>query len=282
MFREAARRLGHDAGQAAVTLDLEALGTHVEVTRAVRTVYGTDLSGATGIIHPTAVWRRSGGDLLTINLSADTPPSRHDRFVLNLARARADAILTTGKVLREEPSVTPLLIGSADQVAPLLDWRRVVLGKEGYPLALVLTSGRSLDLDHPFFRSPIPAIVFTGHDAASDIMPAALERSIEVVSHAAPSVTAAVAFLQKETGIGTVAIEAGPSTSLQLYRPSLLVDELLLSEFLGPALPRSVQGGAFLEPAAIEVAFPFRSEPYSVEEPSGPWRFRRWTRQPAA
>ncbi len=282
MFRESARQLGHDAGQAAVTLDLEALGTHAGVTRAVRTVYDTDLSCAAGIIHATAVWCRPGGGILTLNINADTPPSGHDKFVLNLARARADAILTTGKVLREEPSVTPFLIGSADQLAPLLDWRRVALGKEGHPLALVLTSGRSLDLDHPFFRSPIPAIVFTGHYAASDIMPAALERSIEVVSHAAPSITAAVAFLQKETASGTVAIEAGPSTSLQLYHPPLMVDELLLSEFLGPALPRSVQGASFLEPAAIEEAFPFQSEPYSVEEPSGPWRFQRWTRQPAA
>ena len=265
-----------------MTLDLKALGTHADVTRAVRTIYGTDLSGATGIIHATALWLRPDGGLLTLNINTDTPPSRHDRFVLNLARARADAIVTTGKVLREEPSVTPLLIGPDHEVSPLVDWRRVVLGKAGHPLALVLTSGRSLDLDHPFFRTPNPAIVFTGHDAASNMMPAALERSIEVVSHAAPSITAAVAFLQKETASGTVAIEAGPSTSLQLYRPSLMVDELLLSEFLGPALPRSVQGASFLEPAAIEVAFPFRSEPYSVEEASGPWRFRRWTRQPAA
>ena len=264
-----------------MTLDLEALGTHADVTRAVRTVYGTDLSSATGVIHATAVWRRSGGGLITLNINAETPPSRLDRFVLNLARARADAILTTGKVLREEPSVTPSLIGTHEEAAPLVDWRRVVLGKEGPPLALVLTSGRSLDLDHPFFRSPSPAIVFTSHHAASDMMRAALERSIEVVSHSAPSITSAVVFLQKETGSRTVAIEAGPSTSLQLYRPSLVVDELLLSEFLGPTVPRSVEGALFLEPAAIEAAFPFRSDPYAVDEPSGPWRFRRWTRQPA-
>lgn len=263
-----------------MTIDLDALGSHLDVTRAVAEVYGTDLSGAAGVIHATAVWRRPGGGLVTLNINGDTPPSPHDRFVLNLTRARADAILTTGKVLREEPSVTPLLIGSDDEVAPLLDWRRVVLGKEEHPRALVLTSGRSLDLDHPFFRSPIPAIVFTGHDAASAMMPAALERSIEVVGHTAPSITAAVAFLQK-TGSGTVAIEAGPSTSLQMYRPSMAVDELLLSEFLGPAIPRSVQGAPFLEPAAIEAAFPGRSGPYAVEEPSGPWQFRRWTRQPS-
>jgi riboflavin biosynthesis pyrimidine reductase len=260
-----------------VTLALELLGDHADVTRAVRTVYGRDISGATGIIHATAVWRSPEGSLATLNINADTPPSRLDRFVLNLARARADAIITTGKVLREEPSVTPLLIGSLDEVAPLVDWRREVLGKEGHPLALVLTSGRSLDLDHPFFRSPIQAIVFTSHDAASDIMPAAQERSIEVVSHPTPSIIAAATFLQKEMDSSTVAIEAGSSTSLQLYRPSLVVDELLLSEFLGPALPPSVKGAPFLGPASIEEAFPGRSEPYEVVEPSGPWRFRRWT-----
>ena len=264
-----------------MTLDWQALDDHADVTRAVRAVYGTDLSSATGVIHATAVWRSPGARLVTLNINPDTPPSRHDRFILNLARARADAILTTGKVLREEPSVTPLLIGSPDEVAPLADWRRVALGKEGHPLALVLTSGRSLDLDHPFFRGPTPTIVFTGHDAASKVMPAALERSIEVVSHDAPSITAAVAFLQGELDCSTVAIEAGPSTSLQLYRPSLTVDELLLSVYLGPAIPRSVRGSRFLEPATIEAMFPNRSEPYTVEEPSGPWCFRRWTRQPS-
>ena len=95
-----------------------------------------------------------------------------------------------------------------------------------------------------------------------------------------PSITAAVAFLQKEMGSDTVAIEAGPSTSLQLYRPSLTVDELLLSEFLGPTLPPLVKGAPFLDPEAIERAFPGRSEPYAVEEPSGLWWFRRWTRRP--
>jgi riboflavin biosynthesis pyrimidine reductase len=262
-----------------VTFDLELLDSHADVSRAVRTLYGSDLSGAAGIIHATAVWRSPSGDLVTLKINADTPPSRHDRFVLNLARARADAILTTGRVLREEPSVTPLLMGSHDEVAPLVDWRRVVLGKRSLPMALVLTSGRSLDLDHPFFRGPVPATVFTSHDAASEIMPAALERSIEVVSHATPSITAAVAFLRKEMGSVTLAIEAGPSTSLQLYRPSLAIDELLLSEFIGPTIPPSVKGAPFLDPGAIEQAFPNRSEPYAVEEPSGPWRFRRWTRQ---
>ncbi len=269
------------AGQVVVTIDFELLGNHADVTQAVRAVYRSDISGATGIIHATAVWRSPDGGLATLNINADTPLSRHDRFVLNLTRARADAILTTGKVLREEPSVTPSLIGSGDEVAPLLDWRRVVLGKQGHPLALVLTSGRALDLDHPFFRSPIQVIVFTSHDAAAEIMPAAIERSIDVVSHATPSITAAVAFLHKEMGNATIAIEAGPSTSLQLYRPSLVVDELLLSEFLGPALPPSVKGAPFLGPASIEEAFPGRSEPYEVVEPSGPWRFRRWTRQPS-
>jgi riboflavin biosynthesis pyrimidine reductase len=157
----------------------------------------------------------------------------------------------------------------------------VVLGKQGHPLALVLTSGRALDLDHPFFRSPIQVIVFTSHDAAAEIMPAAIERSIDVVSYDAPSITAAVEFLQKEMGSGTVAIEAGPSTSRQLYSPSLMIDELLLSEFMGPTMPRSVKGAPFLNPGAIEEVFPWRSEPYEVEEPSGPWQFRRWTRESA-
>lgn len=264
-----------------MTLDPDGFGTHLDVERAVLEVYGTDLLAATGVIHATAVWHSPDERLVTLNINSDTPPSRHDRFILNLARARADAILTTGKILRDEPSVTASLIGSSDEVAPVADWRRVSLGKKEPPVALVLTSGRSLDLDHPFFHSPVPAIIFTSHHTASRIMTAALERSIEVVSHETPSITAAVAFLRKEAGSDTVAIEAGSSSSLQLYRPSLAVDELLMSEFLGPVLPPSVKGAPFLRTAVIEALFSRRSEPYVVEEPSGPWRFWRWTRCPA-
>lgn len=265
-----------------MTLDLDTLCSHLDVARAANDVYGTDLASARGILHASAVWRSPDGGLFNLNINVDTPPSRHDRFVLNLARARADVIITTGKVLREEPSVTPTLIGSPEEVAPLVEWRRLSLDLEELPMALVLTSGRSLDLDHPFFHSPVPVTVFTGKEAASGIIPEALERSIDVVGHAAPSIAAAVEFVRQELGCTTVAIEAGPSTSLQLYRPALMVDELLLSQFLGPVLPQSVQGIPFLDSVAIEAAFPVSSKPYLVDEPSGPWLFRRWTRRPVA
>jgi len=269
---------GAPPGRLTLSLDLSAIQDADAVALALQELYGVPIGADVGVIHPTAVWGIPGGDgYVTININEDSPKSLHDRFVLNSARARADAILTTGKILREESALEPGLIGSASETAPILAWRGEILGKPEAPLAMVLTSGRGLDLSHPFFQNP-GTIVFTNHTTAEQIMMEALERSVDVVSHPHPSVTTALEYLREEAGCGTVSIEAGPSTSRTLYHPDVIVDELLLSVFHGSSLPRSVRGGDFLSPVEIEGLFLNRSPTFEVRESSGRWSFQRWTR----
>ncbi len=249
-----------------------------DIPPVIRTMHGTDLPLDAGVIHPTAVWQAPDDRYVTLRLNAETPPSRHDRFALNLSRARADALITTGKILREEPGLHTDLIGSGPERDALLAWRREILGRTEPPIVLVLTSGKGLDLGHPVFHGWAEPVVFTNHDAAEALIPEALERSVEVVSHAAPSVHEAVVYLHDALECRTVSIEAGPSTSLSLYHPSLEVDELLLSVYRGSTLADSVHGPAFLSAAEIRSAFSHASAPYLVEEPSGPWCFQRLTR----
>ena len=258
-------------------VDFDSIRQASDVARVVRQIYGTDLPLDAGVIHPTAVWQAPNDDYLTLKLNAETPSSRHDRFMLNLARARADALLTTGKILRDEPALVTDLLGDGPERGPLSAWRREVLGRTKPPIVLVLTSGRDLDLDHPVFRGWAEPVLFTTHAAAEDLFPAALSRSIEVVSHESPSVHEALRHLRDVLECRTVSIEAGPTTSRLLYRPPARVDELLLSVYRGSALAESVQGPAFLSPLDIRTTFGHESTPYRIEDPSGPWSFQRLT-----
>ena len=94
-----------------ITIDFDAVRQASDVPPVIRTMYGTDLPLDGGVIHPTAQWRAPDDRYVTLRLNADTPTSRHDRFALNLSRARADALITTGKILREEPGLDTDLIG---------------------------------------------------------------------------------------------------------------------------------------------------------------------------
>ena len=257
-----------------MTLDFAGMKTPGHVSAAVRQLYGTDLPVAGGVIHPTAVWQAPDGRFLTLRINADTPRSRHDRFALNLCRARADALVTTGRILREESLLSPDLLGDGPEVRALAAWRREVMGRPDQPLALVLTSGRGLDLDHPFFHAAATPIILTGHEAAESLMPGALARSIEIVDRDRPSIYSALDYLRNEAACRTVTIEAGPSTSRSLYRPVLEVDELLLSVYRSPGLPQSVAGGEFLPSSELQDLFPTRSQPFPVSDP-GPWVLQR-------
>ena len=260
-----------------MSLDLDAIRDAPAVAAALEALFPGLADAPGGVIHPTAVWRRPQGRHVTIKITPDAPKSRHDRFVLNAARARADAIVTTGKNLREEPDLTAGLLGPPQETGPIIAWRQTVLRKPEPALIVVLTSGRDIDFAHPIFEGS-RTVVFTGHDGGERLHRDALERGVEMATDAKPSIHRVVEFLRAEVGADVVSIEAGPSTSLELYRPAVVVDELLLSVFEGADLPPAVRGPDFLPVAKIEGAFT-PSPPYRVNEPSGPWSFQRWVRR---
>ena len=230
-----------------------------------------------GVIHVTAVWRAPAGPPRVLRIGPDTPRSDTDFLVLNAARARADAIVTSGRVLREEPDVTHALQGPAGAVRELTRWRRELHGGDAPPLSAVLSSGRDLDLDHPLLCSG-HALLFVPEDAARGLRDAASGRALQVIGHPAPDVRALVGWLRAERGARTISIEAGPSTARELYAPPLAVDELLLSVFEGDELPEEVAGPAFLPLAELARLLPSSSPPVRVAEPSGAWSFTRLRR----
>lgn len=210
--------------------------------KRIRALYGDDLLSSAGALHVTSVWSGAGGRLFTLRIGPACPRSATDSFVLELTRARADAIVTTGQILRDEPGLRTEL-----EDPELVAWRRERLGKSEAPLTVVLS--RRTDLEHPLLAAP---------DA--------------VVRHAGLRET--LAWLREERGATTVAIEAGPSTTRALYDEPLAVDELLLSICHLPALPAGVQGGELGDLAHLTSRFPRRSE-RTREEESGAWSFLR-------
>jgi len=251
--------------------------------RRIRELFDADLAEPAGVLHPLAVWQPPDGTapLVLRTGTEQTPKSDADRFVLGVARARADAVLTTGRNLRLEPRLTHALWprrrgGGWD--AALAAWRRERLGRTAPRWSLVLTRRGDLDLGHPVFRGPTRGVLFTDESAGRELAPRARGAGVEVVAHPRPGPRAALAWLRAQGAVG-VAVEAGPTTARSLYDAPLAVDELILSSFDEPALGAEAQGPAFLEPSRLEALLRPAGPPHSAIEPSGRWSFRRWLRR---
>ena len=244
------------------------------VSSRLRRLYGEDPATARGVLHVVSAWPARDGALRVIRIGAGSPTSETDGFVLRAMRMRADAIVTTGKILRDEPAVE-----HAESDPTLLAWRRQCVGKHEPPRSVVLTSGRELDLAHPLLRSAHAPLVVTSVAAQPQLRARAraAERSVEVIGRAAPGLRDTIAVLQ-ELGCKTISIEAGPTTAGALYQSPPLVDELLLSiceaddvdvALAGPALPSSER---------LQAVFRHASQAVRTEEPSGVWAFSRMRR----
>ncbi len=251
--------------------------TVADVVSATETIYQDPLT-STGILHVTAVWRDGNESLLTLKINQDTPRCEHDTLVLSMTRARADAIVTTGRILRSEPHLRLELLGPARVTAALHAWRREILGKAAPPWGLVLTSGRNLDLGHPLLASWARPVIFTSRDGYQRLHPAAAERGIEVIGVDEPSLRGALAWLRDERGARTISVEAGPTTSSRLYETPAVVDEVLLSVFEAPELCHTVRGQPFLSLAVLRQRFAHRSAGFRVATADGSWLFQRFVR----
>jgi len=228
------------------------------------------------VVHVTAVWRPERSTPRTLRIGPRTPRSALDRLVLAWARARADAVLTSGRNLRAEPELS--LAHPGGESGPLGRWRRETLAREAPAWVAVLTRTGDVDLRHPALAPGRRRLLFTGAAAAAGLTGAARRAGVEIRPRLRPGPRDAVACLRRELGARTVLVELGPSTSRLLYRRPCRVDELLLAEYRGPAPPAEVLGGAFLDAERIEALLGPPRARCAREEPSGPWRFTRYRR----
>ena len=206
-------------------------GSAEAVEALITTLYGAEvaLGPIEGALHVAALCRDAEGALQVLAIGEGAPRSAWDAFALNLARARAGAILTTGAILRAEPEVRYTLGGPGDCSTGLMAWRRQI-GLDRPPVLAVLTSGRGWRWDHPALDGALPVWVYTDSEGAEQI-----RRGAPAHAHviAADGLDAAWAVSHLRAHLGGVCVEAGPSASACLYQPALRLDELMLSIFTG-------------------------------------------------
>ncbi len=249
-----------------------ALRSADDCTRLIEATYGDPALAAVSVLHTTAVWMDPSGRSLTLRIGPDTPRSPRDRFVLGLARARCDAVLTTGRILRAEPALRHRYLDEAVGDAALAAWRRAAIGRADRPETVILTGGAAVDFRHPIFRDGAPVTLFTGEAAAAALRPSA-PPGVRVLGDPAPSARRALEALGGEGK--SVCVEAGASSSAALYDAPPRVGELMLSTFLGEALPGALRGPRFEMDRVAAIGMQ-RVGSGEVREASGPWRFERY------
>lgn len=205
-----------------------------------------------------------------IKIGQHAPRSERDFFVLNLARAQCDAVLTTAQVIRAEPRLSHTLQGPL--AAELAKYREDVLGKREPPVCAILTRSGELQPEHPVFSDPLRKVVLTLNANVAPLR-AALAGRAEVIGFAELQARDAVDWLNDQGARG-ISVEAGPSTAGRLYDAPSRVQQLRLSIFEGEIHPAAI-GGALPADEQLFAGLRCASET-RFEEPSGPWRFQCW------
>lgn len=245
------------------------------VDETAEALFGSRLDELPAVSQSTAVWAVPGGQTLsTIRLDEHAPKSDLDFLALNIARARADAIVITGKILRDEPELRYELRADPRWGDALVQWRKARWGMDEDPWLLVLTSGRELSFEHPVFRSQVRPLIFSDDRGASRYLS---DSPYPVIADASPSLRSAIKHLQQARECRCVSVEAGPSTSRSLFDAPLAVDELLLSVYESPALDPRSQGEPFLSLNELRALMPQVSMSRH-RDASGQWAFHRLRR----
>ncbi|MCP4908064.1 MAG: hypothetical protein GY910_24090 [bacterium] len=242
---------------------------------------------ATGLLHVAAI---AGSPPRAIAIGPDAPASPTDRFVLGFARARADAIVTTGAILRAEPDLVHCYAEEVEENATFARWRSRVLGKSGPPALIVLSASGAFATDHPALAAVEDIIVWTTSEGRARLAEGGatallIEASAACGECLRTSVHAAIERVRSCLNAGTILIEAGPTISSTLYPDprgddshrvaARWIDELLLSRFEAELEPRA-SGPVFVPKVRVTARFGGALSATRIDEASGPWSFERY------
>ena len=180
-----------------------------DVSARVRELYGSDLAAPHGVVHVVSAARASDGLLHVLAIGPHAPRSDTDFFVLQLCRARADAVLTSARILRDEPELSLALVGPWAEA--LARHRREELHKPELTCAILTRSG-DIARSHPLFSEPVHKLVLTSADRKVELgRELAGLANVEVVAGEHTDARSALELL-KARGCSAISIEAGPAT----------------------------------------------------------------------
>lgn len=241
-------------------------------------LYGAiDWPRQTGLLQVAAI---HGPSNRILAIGPEAPPSPTDRFVLGLARARSDVLVTSGSILRSEPDLVHRYAEDDEEDHAMGAWRRRTLGMETPPRLLVLSATGRFPGAHPALTSG-EGWIWTSDAGAEEIGDAPPGFRIVVAESGRDSAADAITWLRgqlhSENREATLLLEAGPSTTRPFYaaQAGTRVDELLLSRFEG-AIPEAAEGPAFVPAEARAARFGAACTSCVVEEERGRWTFERF------
>jgi riboflavin biosynthesis pyrimidine reductase len=188
-------------------------------------VVGNFVASLDGVVSLGIPGKAGGGEISGFNC--------HDRMVMGLLRAVADAVVIGAGTLRAS---SPDHLWTADYIYPPLaaDYHelRTALGKSEPPLNVVVTAGGEIDRERRLFRSDeVASLIVTTADGAQRLHDRELSPSVQVVAAAENAPLSARAVLDTVYGAQRgklVLVEAGPHLMGDFFAERLL-DELFLT-----------------------------------------------------
>src|SRR5205085_435817 len=119
-------------------------------------VIGNFVTTLDGVVALATPGRSGGGEISGSNA--------HDRMVMGLLRAVADAVVVGAGTLRSVPKHLWTAVHIYPALATAYQALRTALGKPEPPLNVVVTARGELDLDRPVFQSgAVPVLIATMH-----------------------------------------------------------------------------------------------------------------------
>jgi riboflavin biosynthesis pyrimidine reductase len=245
------------------------------VDRAARALFGSPIDTRPAVSHVFAAWRSAEGvPLTTININEHAPKSELDWLALHISRARADGIIITGKILRDEPNLSYSLLADPRWGDALQQWRERRWAIFDPPWILILTESGDIDFDHPVFHGWGRPMIFTSDRTATRKLAAA---PVPVVADDAPNIRRAIRHLRLSRDCECVSIEAGPTTARGLYDRPMVIKELLLSVYMEPTLDPRAQGDPLVKLSKVRSLF--HNETSAAHKDAGKhWSFYRLRR----
>jgi len=186
-------------------------------------VMGNFVSTLDGVVALGEAGKSGGGEISGFN--------KHDRAVMGLLRASADAVVVGAGTLRSVPGhlwtsdyIYPPLAGSYQAL-------RAALGKSGPPLNVIVTERGEVHPDQRVFKGEVPALVVTtpegGHAARERGISGAVQVA-EVDTAGSVSARSVLEAVSRVRPVEVVLVEGGPHWMCDFFAERLL-DELFLT-----------------------------------------------------
>lgn len=201
----------------------ETLRDPAEVEAFVQTILPGLSLDFEGVSHVAAGVVRGGAYSIFRVAHPRAPRSRWDRFLLDVSRLRADAIVISGAILRDEPR---LVYRTEPGWAEAFSRMRKAMGRRERPLLFVLTR-RGVDETHPVFDAHVEGVIVRDASGLDEVIERARAR-----------------------GARSISIESGPALASTLYTEGSPLDELLFHRF-DVALPEDALVGRFADEASV-------------------------------